>query len=182
MFTLAADWENLPSVIDWIRANGYGGDLVIQPRIVGTAASVAVVGRQGRAAIVLPTAFQDIEETSIAELPGATQLHYRGGFAPIGFDDRIKRLVHELWRNVEPFDGWFGVDVILADDGDDAIVDVNPRLTTSYLGYSKLLPGTAARLLVGRETDSDLERVRGPFDGRIGFDATGRVEVQSQSA
>jgi predicted ATP-grasp superfamily ATP-dependent carboligase len=183
MFTLAVDWANLSSAIDWIRANGCRGELVIQPRIVGDAVSVAVVGREGRAPIVLPTAHQEIEETKIAELPTATRFHYRGGLVPLaGFDDRIRRLVDELWRKVDPFDGWFGLDLVLADDGDDVIVDVNPRLTTSYLGYSRLLPGIGGRLLVGGETESDLERIRGPFDMRIAFDAAGRVEVHSQRA
>ncbi len=34
--------------------------------------------------------------------------------------------------------GWVGVDLVLPDDGPPVVVEINPRLTTSYLGYRRL--------------------------------------------
>ncbi len=45
--------------------------------------------------------------------------------------------------------GYVGVDVILADKV--LVLEVNPRLTVSYLGLSRVLDGSVARLMVDRE-------------------------------
>ena len=168
--TAFVEGSRLTDATTAIRRSGFDGELIVQPRVVGQAMSVAIVGRKGKKPIILPAAEQRIEETVNTKVPTFRSLTYQGGRLPIdGVEDRVASLIASLWNAVEPFDGWFGVDFILADDGRDVIVDVNPRVTTSYLGYSRLLPGAAARLLVGRETADDVARVAGPFDVQVEF-------------
>jgi tyramine---L-glutamate ligase len=179
--TAFVDESRLNDAVDAIRRSGYDGELIVQPRVTGRAMSVAVVGRKGKRPIILPAAEQKFDETMDAKVPTLRSLTYQGGRLPIvGVQDRVASLIHSLWNAVAPFDGWFGVDFILADDGRDVIVDVNPRLTTSYLGYSRLLAGAAAQLIIGRETADDLALIAGPFDVQVEFGPTGRCDVHSQ--
>lgn len=52
-----------------------------------------------------------------------------------------------------PFQGYVGVDVVLGDDGQDYAIEINPRLTTSYIELRKHLPfNICQRLIVGNQT------------------------------
>ena len=51
--------------------------------------------------------------------------------------DRAQRIGHQALSALPPTNGYVGVDLILGDhpNGDgDYLIEVNPRLTTSYLG------------------------------------------------
>jgi tyramine---L-glutamate ligase len=177
LFTMIVRREALSTATDTIRADGYGGELIVQPYVRGRSVSVAAIGRDSGRAIVLPAVEQIIETVPVSKLYGVIRLKYRGGVVPIeGFADRARALTLSVMESAPPVRGWIGIDMILADDGRDVVVDVNPRLTTSYLGYSELFPGTAARLLIGLETNGDLE-VLGDPSGRARFDVGGDVET-----
>jgi predicted ATP-grasp superfamily ATP-dependent carboligase len=60
---------------------------------------------------------------------------------------------------VEGLHGWFGVDLILGDatDGNgDAAIEINPRLTTSYLGLRRLARFNLAEALLAAATGSPM--------------------------
>src|SRR5690606_33405771 len=65
-------------------------------------------------------------------------------------DQPARALVNRVGQANPGLAGYVGVDMILV-DGDPqrpVIVEINPRLTTSYLGYARLYgPAFAARLL-----------------------------------
>jgi predicted ATP-grasp superfamily ATP-dependent carboligase len=73
-----------------------------------------------------------------------------------------------------PTVGYVGVDLVLgeADDGkDDVVIEVNPRLTTSYVGLRRLVCGNlaAAMLAAARGQPVALSFAA----GRVVFDADG---------
>jgi tyramine---L-glutamate ligase len=177
LFTMIVRREALSTATDTIRADGYGGELIVQPYVRGRSVSVAVVGRGSERAIILPAVEQITETVPVSKFDGR-RLKYRGGVVPIdGFTDRARALAMSVMEVVPPTTGWIGIDMILGEDGRGVVVDVNPRLTTSYLGYSQLFSGTAARLLLGSETKDDLALLQKPSSRRVSFDVYGNLET-----
>jgi predicted ATP-grasp superfamily ATP-dependent carboligase len=99
--------------------------------IPGLAASVAVVCGP-RQHVALPACEQRLSsDGSFTYLGGRTPL-------PLHLDDRARRLALLAVQSLPgPIVGYLGVDLVLgeAPDGSgDAIIEINPRLTTSYVG------------------------------------------------
>ena len=96
----------------------------------GTPASIAVLcGPRGPK--WLPPCLQRISSDG--------RFHYLGGELPLvsGLADRATRLARAALAALPPTAGYVGIDLILGPDasGDrDIVLDVNPRLTTSYVG------------------------------------------------
>jgi predicted ATP-grasp superfamily ATP-dependent carboligase len=70
-------------------------------------------------------------------------LAYEGGTCPIHPDyaERVARIATPAVRSVPGLAGYVGVDVILgeaANGSEDVVIEINPRVTTSYLGLSAL--------------------------------------------
>jgi hypothetical protein len=90
------------------------------------------------------------------------QLSYLGGWTPLKepLADRARALAGRLARRLPPFRGWLGADLVLGTAGDasDVIIELNPRLTTSYLGLRRLARGNlaAALLAVAAGHESEL--------------------------
>lgn len=145
---------------------------LIQPRLRGVAASVAVLVGPG-VALPLAVASQRVRI-------GAT-FRYSGGEVPIEspLAGRARALAVQACRAIPGLAGYVGVDLILTREG-PVVVEVNPRLTTSYLGLRAAtrtnLAAAAMRALAGR-----LPRpIR--FDGRVRFDVGGRVTLAHPAA
>jgi predicted ATP-grasp superfamily ATP-dependent carboligase len=83
-------------------------------------------------------------------LPAATQrlsddgrFRYLGGSLPLSDDlnDRAQRLALGAIAPIDGLSGYIGVDLILgdaADGSEDVAIEINPRLTTSYVGLRAL--------------------------------------------
>jgi hypothetical protein len=83
---------------------------------------------------------------------------YLGGLTPLRLENRAV-VVSEALKAVEvlasSLRGFLGVDFVLA-EGEPWIIEVNPRLTTSYLGLRKTLKENPARILLKACLDSRL--------------------------
>jgi predicted ATP-grasp superfamily ATP-dependent carboligase len=72
------------------------------------------------------------------------QYHYRGGNLPARITPQQSAAVHALVRSVAAtlpgLRGYVGIDVILPRESPEEplLVEINPRLTTSYVGYRQL--------------------------------------------
>ena len=123
-----------------------------QPYIAGRAVSVAVV--------VTPEQYRyqpllTCEQT----LSSDGRFGYQGGVIPARGVDAIA--VHHAavaaCRQVPGLRGYVGVDLIIPDSNpaEPLVVEINPRVTTSYLGYSRL----CNQNLIGTMLQADLEGV-----------------------
>jgi predicted ATP-grasp superfamily ATP-dependent carboligase len=107
------------------------------------------------------------------------RFHYLGGRLPLpdNLDRRARRLAERAVECVEGLHGWFGVDMILgeAEDGSgDMAIEINPRLTTSYLGLRRLARFNLAEALLATATGSAMPPWVWGTDSIV-FDATGQV-------
>lgn len=67
------------------------------------------------------------------------QFNYQGGSLPLPLDYGYRALIlaQKTLHNFVGLNGWVGVDLILGSDTNgikDFVFEINPRLTTSYLG------------------------------------------------
>lgn len=110
-----------------------------QPLCAGRPVSVAALFHP-KGIDLFPVAEQDIG------CGGAfgNQYYYRGGNLPARITPRQTAAVHDLVRSVAAtlpgLRGYVGIDVILPRENPDEplLVEINPRLTTSYVGYRQL--------------------------------------------
>jgi predicted ATP-grasp superfamily ATP-dependent carboligase len=134
---------------------------VLQPYVHGQPASVAyLIGPRQRLALLPAT----------QRLSADGRFRYEGGEVPLP-DPPAERAVRLAGRAVECVPGLFGyvgVDLVLgeaADGSADWVIEINPRLTTSYLGLRQLAkrPLTEALLGVASGEETRVELLSGPI-------------------
>jgi predicted ATP-grasp superfamily ATP-dependent carboligase len=128
-----ADFEAIPQLEDWI----------IQPLVKGVAASCAVMVVDGK---VTPLA------AGVQMIEGNKRLHYRGGRLPLD-SPAARDLARRAVSIIPGAAGYLGVDMILGDDpagSQDVVIEINPRLSMSYLGLRALCEQNLAAAMLGR--------------------------------
>lgn len=108
---------------------------LLQPYLVGR--SVSIAGWFGESGVtILPIAEQ--------HLSAEGEFRYLGGRIPADITTQQQEVVSQLFRDVMEslpgLRGYIGADVILPDDDplSPVLVEINPRFTTSYVGYRQL--------------------------------------------
>lgn len=130
-----------PMLRRWLAELPDPSRFVVQPYLAGRATSLCLLCGDGRA-LLLSCNEQDMRIE-------AGRLHYRGGvvggreadrhfYEPIAA--RIAAAMPELW-------GFVGVDLVETASG-PIVLEVNPRLTTSYAGLRQFLGHNPAALLL----------------------------------
>ena len=105
---------------------------IVQEFVPGLSASVAFLCGSGG-----PLAMRPTEQT----LSQDGTFQYLGGRVPL--PSTLERRATDLGRRalggIEGLQGWVGVDLVLGNSADDdRAIEINPRLTTSYVGMRKL--------------------------------------------
>ena len=143
---------------------------LFQPYIAGLPASVSFLVA-GDTAVALPPTFQTLSTDG--------RFRYLGGTLPIpsGLADRATRLARRAIECVPGLFGYVGVDLVLGDAGDgssDYAIEINPRLTTSYIGLRRLAGFNIAGAMVSLAGGATLPEMSWK-PGRVEFDAGDRV-------
>jgi tyramine---L-glutamate ligase len=141
----------------------------VESYVPGLAASVAILcGPAGR--ISLEPCKQRISDDG--------RLRYLGGEMPLaaGLAERARSLGERALAAMPSAVGYVGVDLVLGPEPDgsrDAVIEINPRLTTSYVGLRTAAVGNLAEAM-WRIAQGDIGPVE--FSGKpIEFDANGNV-------
>jgi predicted ATP-grasp superfamily ATP-dependent carboligase len=126
------------------REEGGAGEAVVQPFVPGRPASVALILGPGQLA-ALPPAEQLLSDDG--------RFRYRGGALPLppALAGRAQRLALRAAAAVTGLQGYVGVDLVLggaADGSQDSVIEINPRLTTSYVGLRALARTNLAAVLL----------------------------------
>ncbi len=146
-------------------------EMIVQPFVPGTAVSAAFLAGPQQLTALLP---------GYQHLSADGRFHYLGGEIPLP-PPLAQRAVHWGRRAVEAvagLQGYVGVDLVLgeATDGSgDVVIEINPRLTTSYIGLRQLAKDNLAEamlhLVAGKEIPPLSWRA-----GSVRFHAGGRVK------
>jgi predicted ATP-grasp superfamily ATP-dependent carboligase len=146
------------------------GELLVQEFVEGFAASVAVlIGPNERVAL----------QPCSQRLSDDGRFQYQGGYTPI--DGKLARRARKLaLRAVEEIPGlcgYVGVDLILGyNASSDYVIEINPRLTTSYVGLRQAARFNIAEMMVRIVRGDSLPKLAWRKE-RIDFAADGTVNL-----
>ncbi|MFK8114290.1 MAG: ATP-grasp domain-containing protein [Rubripirellula sp.] len=141
-------------------------NLLLQAWMPGRAISIAVVASATQQTY-LPAVSQSLCEVSC---------EYAGGQGPLD-DDAQRRATALASRAVAALPptarGFIGLDLLLADrPSEDCVIEINPRLTTSYVGLRRMINGNLAARMLGLESGpvsccTGVDTVRWTPDGQV---------------
>jgi predicted ATP-grasp superfamily ATP-dependent carboligase len=152
------------------RAEGWQGEAVVQPFVPGQPASVAfLLGPRG--GVPLLPAAQHLSDDG--------RFHYLGGTVPLapGLSTRALSVAKRAIETIPDPRGYVGVDLVLGrarDGSEDAVIEINPRATTSYVGLRTLAETNLAEALLQVAMGEMLPRLVWR-SGVVQFDADGAV-------
>jgi tyramine---L-glutamate ligase len=152
-------FAELDVALRWIDSRADAPRYVLQPYVPGESLSLSALARD-RSAFLLSVNRQRIE------------VHHEG-FSYRGSevnalpdpDGRFRGLAQRIVAAIPGLWGYFGVDLVLS-DGNPFVVDVNPRLTTSYAGLRRALGINAAAMVLAALGGNDLSRIPALAPGR----------------
>jgi len=139
-----------------------------QPWFAGTPCSVAALVHAGRVNTLFPVALQNLSTEGT--------FRYLGGTIPApGIElDWLKPAVLRLVEAIPGLSGYIGFDFLIGSRSkgislaeETRLVEINPRLCTSYIGYRKLCTQNLAKWLLDPQQDAVPE-----FTGSVTFEAT----------
>jgi predicted ATP-grasp superfamily ATP-dependent carboligase len=135
----------------------------------GVAVSVAILGGP-RGIVALPPCRQYLSDDG--------RFVYCGGSLPLAapLAERATRLAIRAAKTLATPIGYLGFDLVLGADpsgADDVVIEINPRLTTSYVGLGSLARGNLAESILAVAVGEKVELSWHP--GPIQFEATGRI-------
>jgi predicted ATP-grasp superfamily ATP-dependent carboligase len=147
-----------------------GRDWIATPFVAGQAASVACIVHAG-GVLALPASSQRLSSDG--------RFRYEGGRLPLapGLAARARKLALRTMGALEGLRGYVGVDIVLGerDDGSaDWAIELNPRLTTSYLGLQALCEGNLLSAIVSACTGRPLPELSWRTRG-VAFSPDGAV-------
>ncbi len=155
-------FANTSMVRNWLAKQDLNGDeWIVQPWLAGRPASLAIIADDHWH--VLGAVEQIIELESSSFDSEISKVSYRGGTGPfIGATlDPLERLAKKVRQALPPgARGWIGIDFLVQMDPlgskESVVIEVNPRLTTSYLGYRQWYGHKLAHALVDTAGTSSL--------------------------
>jgi predicted ATP-grasp superfamily ATP-dependent carboligase len=126
------------------RDESFTGEAILQPFVPGQPASVAFLLGAGRCIPLWPAA---------QHLSDDGRFRYLGGAAPLpeSLRRRAGSIAERAVACVPGLRGYVGVDLVLGDVADgsaDMVIEINPRLTTSYIGLRQLTKANLAEWML----------------------------------
>jgi tyramine---L-glutamate ligase len=134
-------FENAGALANWISSQHKEGSHVIQPYLAGKAASISCVMHHGKA-YVLSCNSQLISNDN-------HQLKFNGCELNGMKDYRVafESVATKIAQTLPDLAGYVGIDVLV--QGEEVIVvEINPRLTTSYVGLTSAIGVNPAELII----------------------------------
>jgi predicted ATP-grasp superfamily ATP-dependent carboligase len=137
-------------------------EYIIQEYVEGEDLSVSIIGPSLNAKqphitpLILSINYQDISINNLKD-----DSEYFGGHTPV---EHYKQIKKELSKTLEKldlsmFNGYFGIDFIKSKDS-HTFIEINPRLTTSYIGIRNILNVNPVECILKYYTNSlDLEKI-----------------------
>jgi hypothetical protein len=158
--------EQVAGAVDKIKVSSSSKRFLVQELIKGVATSVSLLST-GSNAMSISLNRQDVT----IETPEACS-SYSGGAAPFGHPLQAEafEVAEKLVKSVPDLRGYIGVDFVLTED-EAVAIEVNPRLTTSYVGLRSVVNFNPAQAIVNavlkRELPTQIESYGCTFFSKV---------------
>lgn len=133
-------------LLDWLNLNPEKqANNIIQPFQTGIPASISVLCREGKAWVLSCNQQMIAIETTTNQ----ASIQYQGSLVNglTNYQASFEKLANNIARALPGLNGYVGIDVIV--DGETIyIVEINPRITTSYIGLRESLNCNSAQLIL----------------------------------
>ena len=159
-------FDDQHQLAEWLKSRESqilaGDDWIVQPWQSGRPASLAIIAADD-VWTVLVAVEQRIELVPDSSEYGYSAVSYLGGAGPLDYVsiDQLERLALSVRESLPSgAHGWIGIDFLIPESmhtsQDLVVIEINPRLTTSYLGYRTWYGFSLADALLGNLNRSDL--------------------------
>ena len=166
--SLVTELRGIEPAVASVRRVAPRGPFLVQRQARGLPASVSLLvsGREARVLAV-----------NLQILRGNGSPAYRGGVTPFAHPlaRRAAELARRVCEDVPGLRGYVGVDVVLGERS-VTVIEINPRLTTSYLGLRRAFDRNVAGLVLASCRSGRLGRMPRPAR-QVRFSAAGQVGV-----
>jgi hypothetical protein len=168
--------EDFESAIGGDKAAAETRDSILQPYHRGQPVSAAfILGPNQRVSLLAGAQI----------LSSCGRLRYLGGALPLSptLTDRAVRVAERAVTAVPGLLGYVGVDLVLgdaADGSEDWVIEINPRMTTSYIGLRALARTNLAGIMLQAARGADIAPPEWR-PGSVRFYANGKVEPAAAS-
>ncbi len=143
-------FDNAENLMHWLAQNKKQNAYIVQPFQAGTSASIACVMHQGKAQVLSCN-------TQIINIENHT-LSFKGVIVN-GMRDHwqaFESVANQIAAAFPSLAGYVGIDVIVH-EGKVFVVEINPRLTTSYGGLRNAIGQNPAELIIKTLTQPDFK-------------------------
>jgi predicted ATP-grasp superfamily ATP-dependent carboligase len=170
--SIVKDVENIEDAVKKVAKESTNEFFIAQNLVKGKAVSVSVISTGDKTLpVTLNRQFVKLE-------PPDKQSGYNGGFVP--FDHKLRRkalnTAERVVEAIKGLKGYVSVDMVLTQE-EPIIIEVNPRLTTSYIGLNKAINFNPAEALLNATLQRKLPKNVQPR----GYTLFSKVEVASNS-
>jgi predicted ATP-grasp superfamily ATP-dependent carboligase len=143
--------DQVANAVNKIKRESSTEHFLVQELIVGTAASVSILSTGDNAVPV------SLNRQDIAIEPPEVCSTYSGGVVPLDHPLHAKAIAvaEKLVKSFSDLRGYVGVDFVLTED-EAVVVEVNPRLTTSYVGLRRVVNFNAAQAILDAVVKQEL--------------------------
>jgi tyramine---L-glutamate ligase len=137
--SLAQTPAELDAALNMIASHSSGGSILLQSYQSGIHSSLSMIAAGGEIAS-LSLNGQIVE-------PGLP-FTYRGGSLPLHLpmEERAWEVAHEALKLIPGLHGYLGMDFVITDQ-EAWLIEINPRLTTPYIGLRQVLEQNLAELI-----------------------------------
>ncbi len=141
--SIIEDEKQIEKALSKINKESANDDFIVQEFIKGESASVSVLST-GKKALGMSLNRQNVKVSGPDQSSS-----YEGGIVPFEhpLKDNALALAEKVVESFPGLRGYVGVDMVLAEDT-AFVLDVNPRLTTSYVGLRKVANFNIAEALI----------------------------------
>jgi predicted ATP-grasp superfamily ATP-dependent carboligase len=168
--SLVRDEGSIAAAVKKVAHDSLSNYFLVQELIRGTAASACVFSAGKKAkAVTLNKQFVTLE-------PPEGESRYSGGAVPFlhSLEEEALKTAQRAVEIIGGLKGYVGVDMVLTREG-PVVMEINPRLTTSYIGLSKVALFNPAQATV----DAVLNRKLPKTSSLRGYARFQKVEVPS---
>ena len=142
-------FDDLTTLMDWLIQSDRYLNYLVQPFQEGVAASISMICRGGKGWLLTCNQQHITIDSDSFSLKGITV----NGMSV--YWSRFETLVRKVAKMLPDAAGFIGVDVIIDQENDKIyVVEINPRLTSSYVGLKEAIGHNPAKIILDSFKDS----------------------------